>query len=78
MNNTSTYDFLLSDLSNEDPDELEELKKLLDEHRDQFDEVFDYLNSLERDVRDKVVAKIMKFAMNYHPDKQKEEKTAYK
>ncbi len=65
MEQTSTNHSLLNTAGNDVNDELEELKILLNKRKVDFQEVFNYLDSLMKDVNGETVQKVMKFAKQY-------------
>ena len=65
MELTSTNHSLLNTAHNDVNDELEELKSLLADKKEDYKEVFNYLDSMMNDVSEETVQKVMKFAKQY-------------
>ncbi len=62
MKNFSTLYFFLNKLTQEESEEFNKLELLFDSDIEEYDEVFEYLDSFKRDVREKVVREIMLYA----------------
>lgn len=65
MELTSTNHSLLNTANKDVNDELEELKSLLADKKEDYQEVFKYLDSMMKDVSEETVQKVMKFAKQY-------------
>jgi DNA-binding transcriptional regulator GbsR (MarR family) len=65
MEQTSTNHSLITTDCNDLNDELEELKNLLNDKDLDFQEVYNYLDSLMKDVNKETVQRVMKFAKQY-------------
>lgn len=65
MEQTSTNHSLLNTVCSDLNDELDELKNLLNDKHQDFQEVYNYLDSLLKDVSEETVQKVMKFAKQY-------------
>jgi hypothetical protein len=65
MVETSTFCYLIKTLSPENCSDLFTLESLYDYQDDEFDLLYEYLDSLKTDVREEVVQKLVKFAKEY-------------
>jgi hypothetical protein len=65
MNKTSTFYYLIKTLSPENCSELLTLESFCDYHDEDYDLLYEYLNSLKTNVREEVVQKLVKFAEEY-------------
>jgi len=65
MDGTSTFCYLIKTLSPENSSELFTLEPLYDSEDEDFDLLYEYLDSLKADVREEVVQKLVKFAKEY-------------
>ncbi len=65
MEQTSTNHSLLNTVCNDLNDNLDELKNLLNDKHQDFQEVYNYLDSLRKDVSEETVQKVMNFAKQY-------------
>ncbi len=75
MEQTSTNHSLLNTLPDDVNDELEELKSLLTDKKEDCQEVFNYLDSLMKDVSEETVQKVLKFAKQYCKQEKDKENT---
>ena len=65
MNRTSTFLYFIKTLSNKNNSEVFTLEPLYDSEDDDFDILYEYLDSLKRDVREEVVQNVVNFAKEY-------------
>ncbi|UCH13623.1 MAG: hypothetical protein JSV22_10995 [Bacteroidales bacterium] len=65
MNRTSTFLYFIKTLSNKDNSEVFTLEPLYDTEDDDYDILYEYLDSLKRDVREEIVQNVVKFAKEY-------------
>jgi hypothetical protein len=65
MDRTSTFCYLIKTLSPENCSDVFTLESLYDYQDDEYDLLYDYLDSLKTDVREEVVRKLVKFAREY-------------
>lgn len=65
MEQTSTNHSLLNTAHNDVNEELDELKTLLTDKKEDYKKVFNYLDSMMKDVSDETVHKVLKFAKQY-------------
>jgi len=65
MERTSTNHSLFNTAYNDVNEELDELKSLLTDKKEDYKEVFNYLDSMMKDVSDDTVHKVLKFAKQY-------------
>ena len=65
MEQTSTNHSLLNSAHDDVNEELDELKTLLTDKKEDYKEVFNYLDSMMKDVSDDAVHKVLKFAKQY-------------
>ena len=65
MDRTSTFCYLIKNLSPENCSDLFTLESLYDYQDDEFDLLYEYLDSLKTDVREEVVQKLVRFAKEY-------------
>jgi hypothetical protein len=65
MDRTSTFCYLIKTLSPENCSDVFTLESLYDYQDDEYDLLYDYLDSLKTDVREEVVQRLVKFAREY-------------
>ena len=65
MEQISTNHSLLNAAQNDVNEELDELKILLTEKKEDYQEVFNYLDGMIKDVNEDTVHKVLKFAKQY-------------
>lgn len=65
MEQTSTNHSLLKNVDIDNENELNELITLLEDKNDDFKEVYDYLDSLKKDLDKEKVQKIIEYARQY-------------
>jgi DNA-binding transcriptional regulator GbsR (MarR family) len=75
MEQTSTNHSLLNTDRNDLNNELDELKNLLNDKELDFQEVYNYLDSLIKDVSKETVQKVLKFAKQYCRQAEDKENT---
>lgn len=65
MEQTSTNHSLIKNVDIDNEDELNELITLLEDKNDDFKEVYDYLDTLKKDLDKEKVQKIIEYARQY-------------
>ena len=65
MVRTSTFCYLIKTLSPENSSEVFTLEPLYDSEDEDFDALYEYLDSLKSDVREEVIQKLVEFAKDY-------------
>lgn len=75
MEQTSTNHSLLNTAHNDVNEELDELKSLLIDKKEEYQEVLNYLDSMKKDVSEETVHKVLKFAKQYCKQVKNKENT---
>ena len=75
MEQTSTNHSLISAAQNNVNEELDELKILLNEKKEEYQEVFNYLDCAMKDVSEETVHKVLEFAKQYCKQSKAKENT---